>query len=194
MFLTDKELQGVGFKEYGSNVLVSNKASIYGAELISIGNNVRIDDFCILSGKISFGNNIHIGVGSMIFSSNDKNDNIVIKIDDFSGLSSRCVIYAISDDYSGLTMTNPMIPDKYKGVIKKSVLIGRHCIVGTGSTIMPGANLAEGAALGAMSLLTMPTKEWKIYFGVPARAIKERKKDLLELETKFIHEFNIKGM
>lgn len=186
MFLSDEELRKIGFKSLGTNVLISNKVSIYGAEFISIGDNVRIDDFCILSGKITFGNNIHIGAGSMIFSNHDKADEISVEIDDCSTLSSRCVIYALTDDYSGLTMTNPMIPDKYRGVIKKSVYIGKHCIVGTGSTILPGANLAEGVAVGAMSLLTKPTKAWKIYAGIPARAIKERSKDLLELEKEFM--------
>lgn len=186
VFLTNSELRKIGFKKYGTNVLISSKASIYGAELISIGNNVRIDDFCVLSGKNSFGNNIHIGAGSMIYSSSEKNDNISVEFNDFSGVSSRCAIYAISDDYSGLTMSNPMVPDKYKGVIKKNVNIGKHCIVGTGSTILPGANLDEGVVVGAMSLVAHPTKPWKIYFGVPARAVQERKKDLLDLEREFI--------
>lgn len=186
MFLSDEELRKIGFKNLGANVLISNKVSIYGAEFISIGDNVRIDDFCILSGKITFGNNIHIGAGSMIFSNHDKADEVSVEIDDCSTLSSRCVIYALTDDYSGLTMTNPMIPDKYRGVIKKSVCIGKHCIVGTGSTILPGANLAEGVAVGEMSLLTKPTKAWKIYAGIPAREIKERSKDLLELEKEFM--------
>ena len=66
MFLSDEELRKIGFKSLGTNVLISNKVSIYGAEFISIGDNVRIDDFCILSGKITFGNNIHIGAGSVV--------------------------------------------------------------------------------------------------------------------------------
>ena len=66
MFLSNNELQKIGFKSLGTNVLISNKVSIYGAEFISIGDNVRIDDFCILSGKITFGNNIHIGAGSVV--------------------------------------------------------------------------------------------------------------------------------
>lgn len=44
-FLSENELKAIGFKCYGSNVLISRKASIYGAANISIGDNVRIDDF-----------------------------------------------------------------------------------------------------------------------------------------------------
>ena len=56
------ELFAFGFKSIGKNVLISRKASIYGADKIEIGNNVRIDDFCVLSsGDDGFliGNNIH---------------------------------------------------------------------------------------------------------------------------------------
>ena len=59
-FYSQKELTSIGFKSIGTNVLISKKASFYSPEEISIGNNVRIDDFCILSGKITLGSNIHI--------------------------------------------------------------------------------------------------------------------------------------
>ena len=59
-FYSQEELQSMGFKELGANVLVSRKASIYGAEKISLGNNVRVDDFSILSGRIEIGNHVHI--------------------------------------------------------------------------------------------------------------------------------------
>ena len=46
-FLTQTQLHNLGFKSLGQNVLISDKASIYSPELISIGSHVRIDDFCI---------------------------------------------------------------------------------------------------------------------------------------------------
>ncbi|HBS76832.1 MAG TPA: galactoside O-acetyltransferase, partial [Alphaproteobacteria bacterium] len=54
-FYSDTELQELGLKSYGKNVLISRKCSIYGAHNISVGDNVRIDDFCILSGNITIG-------------------------------------------------------------------------------------------------------------------------------------------
>ena len=56
MFYTNIELQTLGFKAVGKNVFISNKASIYSPHLIEIGDNVRIDDFCILSGNINLKN------------------------------------------------------------------------------------------------------------------------------------------
>lgn len=63
-FYTEKELPSLGLKKYGRNVKISRHASIYGAQNISIGDNVRIDDFCILSGHIELGSYIHIAAYS----------------------------------------------------------------------------------------------------------------------------------
>ena len=64
MYYTEDELKELSLKSFGTNVLISKKTSLYNPSNIEIGNNVRIDDFCVLSaGKdgISIGNNIHIG-------------------------------------------------------------------------------------------------------------------------------------
>lgn len=180
-FFTRSELEQLGLKHVGNNVLISRKASIYGANKIVIGNNVRIDDFCILSGRITFGNNIHLAAYSAMYGGEAG-----IIIHDFANISSRVCIYAISDDYSGRTMTNPTIPEKYKHIQNEKVIIGKHVIIGSGSTVLPGVTIEEGAALGAMTMLKYSTKPWTIYVGVPAKELKERKRELLELEADYI--------
>ncbi|MGN0666301.1 MAG: acyltransferase [Huintestinicola sp.] len=139
-FYSDEELKDVGFNMVGTNVLVSKKCSIFGPQNMNIGNNVRIDDFCILSGKIELGNNIHIAAYSALYGGNDG-----IKIDDFANLSSRVSVYSVSDDYSGETMTNPTIPEKYKNVQSAPIYIGRHAIIGSNAVILPGVIIAEGS-------------------------------------------------
>lgn len=183
---TREDLEKIGFKSLGKNVFISDKTSIYFPEKISIGNNVRIDDFCILSGDITIGNYIHIAAYCGFYGGSG------IEIEDFSTTSSRVMIYSISDDYSGVSLTNPMIPEKYKYLQKKKVVIKKHSIVGTGSTILPGVLLEEGTAVGAHSLVNKSTEAWGIYVGSPAKRIKERKKDLLELEKKFLEEEKMK--
>ena len=66
-FYNEEELKEIGLKVYGKNVLISRNATIYGADKISIGDNVRIDDFCILSGNISLGSYIHIAAYCGLF-------------------------------------------------------------------------------------------------------------------------------
>jgi galactoside O-acetyltransferase len=180
-FYKQEFLESLGFKSLGKNVLVSDKASIYNHGEIEIGDNSRIDDFCVLSGKVVIGSNVHIAVFS-----NVAGGEAGIVFEDFSGLAYGCQIFAQSDDYSGGSMTNPTVPDEFKRELKASVLIGRHCIVGTYSVVLPGVNLAEGTAVGAMSMVTKNTEPWSIYFGVPAKKVKDRKKDLLMLELDYL--------
>lgn len=180
-FYSEDELKEIGFAKLGNNVLISRNASIYGASKISIGNNVRIDDFCVISGKIEFGDNIHIAVYSAIFGGNTG-----VKLCDFSGLSSRCVIYAESDDYSGEHLTNPTVDDEFLGIITGKVELGRHVIIGTGTTILPGVTIGEGTAVGSMSLVNKSLDSWGIYAGIPCTYKKERSKTLLNLEKEYL--------
>lgn len=184
-FYTKEELKDIGLKSYGDNVLISRYARIYGASNITIGNNVRIDDFCILSGNITIHNYVHIAAYCCLFGGKSG-----IEMFDYTGLSSRSAIYADSDDYSGNALTNPTIPGKYRNVSGGKVIFSKHALVGTGSTILPGVFLGEGVSVGSMSLVSKSLEPWGIYVGIPCKKIKERSKKILELEEQFIKENN----
>ena len=176
-FYSEEELSNIGFKSIGKNVKISRKSSIYSASNIEIGNNVRVDDFTILSGHIKLNNFIHIAAYSALFAGNAG-----IIMEDFSTISSKVTIYAISDDYTGNFMTNPTVPKEYTNVSTKKVILKKHVIVGSGSTILPGVIIKEGAAVGAMCLVNKDLKEWGIYVGVPANFLKKRQQNLLTIE------------
>ena len=181
-FLTDEEIEKMGFKSIGTNCLLSSKASFYNCKNISIGNNVRIDDFCVLSAGdrgIKIGNNIHIAVFSILTGQE------AIILEDFSGLSSRVSIYSSSDDYSGNSMTNPTVSKQFKNIHQAPVIIGKHVIIGSGSVVLPGCHLGIGSAVGALSLVTKSISDFEIHFGAPAKKIKKRSKKLLDLESDF---------
>ncbi|HAS8533067.1 TPA: acyltransferase [Vibrio vulnificus] len=178
-----KELDSIGFKALGNNVLISKKASIYNAGNISLGSNVRIDDFCVISagnGGIFIGSNVHIAVYSSLIGAGE------INLSDFSNISSKVSIYSSSDDYSGQFMTSPMLPSQYTNVNKAKVNIGKHVIIGCGSVILPGVEIKSGAAVGAMSLVDKDCEEFSIYAGVPARKINNRSRKLVELEKEYL--------
>ena len=107
---------------------------------------------------------------------------------DFSGLSSRVTLYTVSDDYSGRSLTNPLISEKYKKLRKGKIVIGKHCIIGSSTVILPKVIVGDGTSVGAMSLVIKSTKEWGSYFGIPVVQTGERKKDLLLLEREFLSE------
>ncbi|WP_321381701.1 acyltransferase [Trichococcus shcherbakoviae] len=180
-FYSTEELKELGVKKFGENVLISRKASIYGAQGIIIGNHVRIDDFCILSGKITIGDYIHIAPYSALYGGTEG-----LLIQDFANISSKVSIYSINDDYSGETMTNPMIPDRFKNIQSEQVIIERHVIIGSGCVILPGSVLKEGSSFGALTLINKSSEPWSINAGIPFKKIKDRSKELLKLEKEFL--------
>jgi galactoside O-acetyltransferase len=174
-FYTENELNNLGLNSCGNNVRISRFARFYDIEHISIGNNVRIDDFCILSGKIIIGNNIHISAYVALYGKGG----IVIK--DFAGISPGSIIFSASDDFSGNFMVGPMISDSLINVTKKEVIIGRFVQIGTLNVVLPGVILEEGVATGAVSLINKCIPKWTIVAGTPCRKIKERNCRLKEL-------------
>lgn len=182
-WLNSEQISNMDFANVGSNVLLSDKSSYYNCPKIEIGNNVRIDDFCVLSagaGGISIGRNIHIAVYSSLIGSGK------IVLSDFSNISSRVSIYSSNDDYTGIAMTNPTISAEFTNVTHADVIIGRHVIIGSGSIILPGVVIGEGAAIGALSLVKKDCEAFTTYAGHPLKRLSERSNKLLEVEKLFL--------
>lgn len=181
-FLTQQQLEGMGFANLGKNVLISEKASIYNAKEISIGDHSRIDDFAILSagpGGIVIGNYVHIACHATLIGK------ATIVMNDYSGVSSRVAVYSSSDNYDGSWMTNPCLPDHVLNTKHKPVIIGKHVVIGSGSTILPGVTL-ENCSVGAMSLVNKSCDSFVVLAGIPAHPVKDRVKNFLELEKLLI--------
>jgi galactoside O-acetyltransferase len=171
----------MGFKSLGKNVRISDRAAIYDAGRIQIGDNSRIDDFCVISGRIKLGRNVHLAVFCNIAGGAKG-----VTIGDFSGVAYGSQVFAQSDDYTGRALTGPTVPAEFTKVSKKAVQIGRHCIVGASSVILPGVSLGDGTAVGAMSLVLKATQPWSIYLGIPAKRVGARGRQLLALERKYL--------
>lgn len=173
-FFSKEELSQLGLKSFGENVLISRKASIYSPGKIEIGNHVRIDDFCILSGEIKLGNYIHISAYNVLYG------RYGIELLDYSGISPHCVILSASDDFSGNYLINPMIPEEYTHVTGGKVLISKYVQIGASCVLMPNLVINEGSVIAAMSFVNKSVGEWSICGGIPAKFLKERSKELLK--------------
>lgn len=186
-YLNEEQIANIGFKSIGYNVLISDRVSFYGADRISIGNDVRIDDFCLISAGIlgiDIGSHVHLAAGCYLFGMEK------ITLSDFSGLSSRVSIYSSSDDYMGHALTNPTIPEDYRNIESLPVFLGRHVIVGSGSIILPGSHLDDGVAIGALCLVNTYCESFGVYAGNPLRFVKERNKGLLVKEAHLNNKIN----
>lgn len=182
-FLNEDLIKNIGFKSVGKSVQISDKASFYNPENISIDDYARIDDFCVLSagdGGIKIGRNVHLAVGVSIVGKGK------VTINDFAGLSAKCSIFSSNDDYSGEYMTNPTVDSKYTNVFTGDIYIGKHVVIGAHSIVLPNVKINDGVSIGSLSLVKSDCKDFYIYVGIPAKPIKERSRNLLKLEDNFL--------
>lgn len=121
----------------------------------------------------------HVGkdvfVGSQVWVDSGHAD--LIYIGDRTHISARTVLlchkknlsdYHQGDDYANLPY------------MKGEIHIGKGCSTGTGTMIMPGVTIGDGAIVGAYSLVTKDIPAWTIAMGRPAKVVKEiscRKED-----------------
>ncbi len=159
--------------------MISPKASIYGN--VKIGKNVRIDDFCVLSGNITIGDNIHIATGTRLIGK------APIVLEDYAQLSFGISIFSSSDDFSGFGMVGPQVPLRYRKVESAPVTLKRHALIGCNSIVFPGVTIGEGAAVGALSVVKTNVTEWTICAGSPLRQIGQRSHKIEELEREWVN-------
>jgi galactoside O-acetyltransferase len=159
-------------------VLISDKTSIYSPQNISIGNNVRIDDFVILSpsDELVIGNYVHIACYTSLIGQEN------IFVGNYCGISARTSVYSSSDDYSGEYLFGPTVEEEFKKITHSPVKILDYTIIGAGSMIMPGVEVGIGVATGSYTFVNKSLESWSVYVGIPAKKIKNRKKDLLSLK------------
>jgi len=171
------------FKSIGSNVTIYPSAKIIGAENLSIGNNVIIDDFVMIqaSKPAYIGNNVHIASFTSITGGGE------FIIEDFSTLSSGVRFFTGTDDFFGNGLANSTIPDSYRNVLRSKTVMKKHTIIGANSVILPGVEIPEGTAIGALSLVRKNLDPWKIYGGNPLKLLGDRNKhEILKLEAAYL--------
>lgn len=181
-FLSPSELEELSFARIGKNVMIDRSCRFYGASRISMGDNVRIDAFSVLSagvGGIHLGSFIHLSAFVCILGAGR------VDIGDFVALSVRVSVFSSNDDYSGEFMTNPTVGSEFTNVDSGPVTIGRHAVIGAGSVILPNVQIGEGGAVGALSFVNKDIRPFTIAGGIPAVAIKKRSDKLLQVETEF---------
>ncbi len=62
--------------------------------------------------------------------------------------------------------------DKYKDVRTFGrIKIGKQCLIGADTTIMPGVEMEDNCVLGAGSILTTSMKKGSVFAGIPAKFI-----------------------
>lgn len=173
-FYSKEELTDIGLKSFGENVLISRKCSIYGASRITIGDNVRIDDFCILSGLITIGSNIHISAFCALYGAKG------IELCDYTGLSPRSILFSAMDDFGGDYLIGPVHDFSKTNVQGGRIILNKYSQMGANTIVFPNVEIGEGAVTGAFTLVTKSLDPWTVNVGIPSRIIRRREQGLLK--------------
>lgn len=181
-YFSDLELIELGFGSVGKNVRISKTSTLYNRSQIHIGNNVRIDNFCVvaMSGNATLRIGSYVQISAYCF----MNGLCDLSLEDYVTLAPAVRVFTSSDDYSGECMTNALVPEPFRRTISETVMLRKHTIIGTASTILPGVELGEGTAVGAYSLVKESSEPFSVIAGVPAVFKKRRSRALLEQEQK----------
>jgi galactoside O-acetyltransferase len=154
---------------------------IIGLDNITFGTNIIIDDFTFIYAvkRVRIGSYAHIACFSSI-TGGERFD-----MGELSSLSQGVRILTGTDDFEGWGLGNPTVDEKYRNVKRAPINIGRFCIVGANSVILPGVTIGEGAMVGACSVVTRDLKPWSVY--IDNMKVRERdKKTVLNNYEKFL--------
>jgi len=178
-----ESLKRMGITVLGKNIKVSTKCSIYNPKNIVLHDNIRIDDFTVLSasGQLVIKNYVHIAHQCLVNAAKQ------IVFEDFSNISSGVKLYGASDDFSGLSLMGPTVDLYYRNIKSENIILSKYTTIGANTVILPGVHFGTGTIIGAQSLVLRDTEPWKIYAGSPARIIGNRQRKLLEYEGALEH-------
>ncbi|MBE0492288.1 MAG: acyltransferase [Sulfurospirillum sp.] len=154
---------------------------IIGLENIEFGKNIIIDDFAFIyaKSKIKLGNFVHIG----IYASITGGDELVVG--DFSAISQGVRVLTATDDFKDWGFGNSTIDNQFRNVKSFPISIGKFCIIGANSVILPSVNISEGAMVGANSVVTKNLEPWGIYVGNKKVGMRN-KEEVLKNYEKFL--------
>jgi acetyltransferase-like isoleucine patch superfamily enzyme len=176
-------LIGLNFANVGKNVLIHETVVLVGTEKMHFGSNIRIDPYCVMSAgeEMLIGSHVHIAAHVLV------SGGAGITIHDFAGISHGAKLLSASDDFTAGGLTGPTIPADLRNVQTGRIVIGRHAVIGANSVILPGAQLEDGAMVGALSLARDVLEAWKVHAGIPARVVAARDKEgVLRAEANLI--------
>lgn len=181
-FLPRTTLEALGFKALGRDVLVHSTCVLRNCGAIALGDGVRIDPFTVVSvaGGAEIGAFTHIAAHCLLTGAE------AIVIGAFSGLSHGGKILSATAEFSGGGLAPPMIPADFRCDRAAPVRLGDHALIGANSVVLPGADLGDGAAFGALALIKGRHEPWTLNAGAPAKKIGMRDRDsVLAAEKSF---------
>ncbi|MEO5894701.1 MAG: acyltransferase [Vicinamibacterales bacterium] len=171
----------------GRNVIFGQNVVLRHPHKITIGDNVVIDDNCLIDAKgqnnrgISIGSGVFIGRNS-ILSCKDGD----ITVEDGANIGFNCELFSASRVRVGRDtliaaycyliggdhdFSNPEIPVLEQARVSKGVDVGDGAWLGAGAKILDGVTVGDRAIVGAGAVVREPVPAAGIAVGIPARIV-----------------------
>ena len=185
---------------FGMNVAIRHPGKIF------IGDNVVIDDHCVLDAKgennkgLFLGNGVFVGRGTILTCHNGD-----IVLEDNCNIGFHCVIsslgsivikknnlmaafcYLVGGNHDSDRLDIPVL---LQGRSAKGIVLEENIWLGAAAKVLDGVTIGRDCIIGAGSLVTEDIPAWKIAVGTPAKVIKDRremKKNDKVVDTTSVH-------
>lgn len=174
----------------GRNVVFGQHVVLRHPHKIRIGDNVVIDDHCLVDAKgetnggIRIGSGVFIGRNSILSCKNGDIEvadgaNIGFNCEVFSASRVRIGARALMAAYSYVIggdhdMSDPSVPVLDQTRRSAGVTIGDGAWIGAGAKILDGVSIGDGAVVGAGAVVREAVPSRSVAVGVPARIVSTR--------------------
>lgn len=180
-------------KRCGKNVNFGTNVVLRHPHRIEIGDNVVIDDNCLLdakgtdnngiriengvfvgrntilsckNGDISLGENVNIGFNCEIFSASK------VSLGASTLVAAYCYFIGGGHDYD-----DPNVSVLEQGRRSHGIDIGEDAWFGAGAKILDGVKVGQHSIIGAGAVVTTDVPEYSVCAGIPAKVIRDRRKE-----------------
>lgn len=174
----------------GRNVTFGQNVVLRHPHKIRIGDDVVIDDNCLLDAKgdrnegITIGRGVFVGRNSILSCKNGDiaiadDVNIGFNCEVFSassvtigsGTLLAAYAYLIGGDHAA---ADPDVPIRDQQRVSAGVHVGREAWIGAGVRVLDGVTIGDGAVIGANAVVREAVPDRAVAAGVPARIISTR--------------------
>lgn len=178
------------FKKVGKGVSFGRNITIRHPNKIVIGNNVVIDDNCVLDAKgtenkgIEIKDGVFIGRNTILSCKDgnitlDKNTNIgfnceLCSANDLNIGKNTLIaayVYFVAGDHTFNVTDKPVIEQIGRS---QGINVGENCWFGVKSTVLDGVNIGNDVIIGASAVVNTDIPSFSIAVGIPAKVIKSR--------------------
>lgn len=168
-------------KYCGKNVFIGYNTIFTNPSQVVLGDNVRIDPFCLITTQLEVGNNVQICSHAVL--GGGSKQKITLGDWTFIGYSSK--LFCASEDYSG--DYGPV--NEFWGsnrIFRGDITFNDYSGVASDVIVMPNVELPMGCTIGAKSFVykSKELNSWSVFIGNPLKFHKNRNKDkIIELSN-----------